>query len=203
MALSFKTTPIKMSSDDCYQLICALEPMRVDPHNFIMDNGRSMYDEDRDDPLDGNRVYGNPIQVNADPDNGTVVLQAEGGLDVALIVSQYGYQSMSEVQGSLIDLLFDENFAHKYPGVSLIVESDDGDDNEVEIIDLDYRYSGKGRLEAAQKRLEILKSEIIKNSEQITNLSNQKNGLLTEQKDLEEYIQSNTGCSQLDNSLPF
>ena len=104
MALSFKTTPIKMSSDDCYQLICALEPMRVDPHNFIMDNGRSMYDEDRDDPLDGNRVYGNPIQVNADPDNGTVVLQAEGGLDVAMVKSKYGYQSMSEVQGSLIDL---------------------------------------------------------------------------------------------------
>ena len=140
MAHSFKTSPIPMAFEEYYALIAHLEQFRVHPTGFRNQDGSTMYDDDREEPIDGNRVCGEPILMDLDEETGTVVFQGNGTFELARIETNYGYSTMSPVVGNFLDDILSEQFIENHKGISVIVESELNGEKLTEIINLDLYH---------------------------------------------------------------
>lgn len=117
MTTSFKTSPIPMSSDEFEAMAIYLEQLRVDQNGFA--NG---VDIDRNQPIDGNRIHGEPILMDFDEENGTVVIHGNGTLIFSRIENFHGYLIMSPHIGHFINDILNEQFIENRSGISVTVE---------------------------------------------------------------------------------
>lgn len=140
MKHSFKTSPIPMDFDEYYAFIGHLEQFRVHPTGFINQDGSTMYDDDRAEPIDCNNVYGEQIFINRDEETGTVVFEGDGTFALARIETKFGYSIMSPVVGNFLDDILSEQFIQNREGISVIVESELNGEKLTKIINLDLYH---------------------------------------------------------------
>jgi len=144
MTASFKTSSIPVSSDEYSGLVAHLEQFRVHPTGFYDADGVSLYDRCREEPIDGNQVYGEPIKIEVDKDKGTVIFSGEGTFHLARIENNFGYSTMSPVVGHFLEDILSARFMENRKGVSVVVECLVDGVKETEIINMDLYHQSKG-----------------------------------------------------------
>lgn len=203
---SFITSPISFSTQqEMDAFILHIERLRVHPTNFIGSDGRSLQEADMGEPLDGNRVYGSPITYAIKPENLTLSLSAQGGLDVAIVQESHGYLTMTNVVGDLLNDMFTQEFHKKNKGfeITLMETDEQGNTNITEIIELDYYYSPAGRLERSKKRAEEISNKLNSVRTEVQGLIQQSKKLEVELKhELQEIQELQKGTVE-EETLPF
>ncbi|MCX3034103.1 hypothetical protein OFK41_07765 [Acinetobacter baumannii] len=184
MNLQFKTSPIKMTLDECFSLGAYFSRMRVHPTNFICDDGMTLQQKAMQEPLEENSFLGNPIQINHDRETNTAVIWAEGGFDIAQVQYKDRYTTTGLVVGNVLDDVFSEKFCENHKGVIVYLENCDEtgvlDDGISRVIHMDQYHSKEAKLSRAKARAKALEGEIAELNRKQFALEQTKDGKLKE-----------------------
>lgn len=164
--LSFFTKPIQLKSlEDLEKFVEHYRQFHVHPTNFISANGIPMHTEMNDEPLDGNCIFGNPLEFDVNEDDLTVVIRGEGGFSLAQVRENHGYLQMSPVVGDLLADVFDERFYTEHPDFEIYTTEEDsvtGEEsyNTIVLADIYSQEAMKSRFEKLDQELRILRHKI-------------------------------------------